>query len=490
MLGHLDGNRVALVTFAGTAFTRSPLTVDLPTVATLVERSQGDSPLMQAGTDLRVAIDAAVLLLAVADRANAQVIILVSDGEDLGAEVAGAVERAGTQGIAIYTVFSGTETPTALPASSGGTDVTRGDPRALAAIADGTGGTLRDVRTMAGLAVDFRRMRQTQFDTAETRVPHDRFAWFIGAALALLFTQMTIPASGESRISRRFRLRAISRGPAGGVQVAALATVLLLTACSATTGTRAFRHVEEGNRLFDVGQLTASLAEYRASAEIEPENLAVQYNLANALYALGRYEDTMDVIDVALEASPELTLSTRLQFNGGNTAVRRNDLERARAAFQQVLRQDSQDMDAKANLELVLRHLAPAPEPPTDAGTQGQGAQGPPGQPGPDGQPGAQPNGQSGDARDGEQKPGGPGDAGADGDPQAPPGTGTTQPGSADGSSLSAQDAANQALEAALAQLGPEVSPEEAVRILGLAQRANDLSGLSTGNGRGGVPAR
>ena len=40
---------------------------------------------------------------------------------------------------------------------------------ALAAIARGTGGTTRDVRGMAGLAVDFRRLRQTQFEVADTR---------------------------------------------------------------------------------------------------------------------------------------------------------------------------------------------------------------------------------------------------------------------------------------------------------------------------------
>ena len=128
MLGHLDGNRVALVTFAGSAFTRSPLTVDLPAIANLVERAQGDSPLVQAGTDLRLAIDTALALLGVQDRANTQAIVLVSDGEDLGADVQASITRANDAGIAIYTVFAGTESATALPAESGGTDATRGDP--------------------------------------------------------------------------------------------------------------------------------------------------------------------------------------------------------------------------------------------------------------------------------------------------------------------------------------------------------------------------
>ncbi|MGE3858082.1 MAG: VWA domain-containing protein, partial [Dehalococcoidia bacterium] len=233
MLGHLDGNRVALVTFAGSAFTRSPLTVDLPALANLVDRAQGDAPLVRAGTDLRVAIDAAVLLLSVTDKAGAQVIVLVSDGEDLGAEVQPSIERAREQGIAIYTVFAGTENATALPESSGGTDLTRGDPRTLEAIARGTGGESRDVRGMAGLAVDFRRLRQTQFEVADTRVPHDRFSWFIGGALALLLAQALLPTSKETPLVPRPRLprRRAGRAVRGAGVAAVTALALLLTGC-------------------------------------------------------------------------------------------------------------------------------------------------------------------------------------------------------------------------------------------------------------------
>ena len=484
MLTHLDGNRVALVTFAGSAFTRSPLTVDLPAIANLVERAQGDSPLVQAGTDLRLAIDTALGLLAVNDRANTQAIVLVSDGEDLGADVQASIERANAQGIAIYTVFAGTENATALPPESGGTDATRGDPRTLATIARGTGGETREVRGMAGLAVDFRRMRLTQFETAETRVPHDRFAWLIGGALVLLLAQAVIPTVGRVRgLPRLRRARPVAVG------IAALAMMLLITSCIG--GSAAYRHVEAGNRLYSSGQFERALAEYQSAAALDATDLGIQYNIANALYRLGRFEEASTTIEAALAATPEATLSTKLHYSGGNTAVQRNDLERALAAFRQALRQDATDEDAKANLEFVLRRTAPPPPPEQQPG-QGQGQPTPggtqPGHPGQDGQqPGQQGQspGQSGQQPGQRRQPG----TGADGNPLQPPGT-STRPGSQPGGSAAELKAANDALDAALAQLGPEVTPEEATNILALAQRANDLSGLAPRGPRGDVPAR
>lgn len=495
MLGHLDGNRVALVTFAGTAFTRSPLTVDLPALANLVDRAQGDSPLVQAGTDLSVAIDAAVLLLAVADRAGAQAILLVSDGEDLGPGVQSAIDRAREQDMAIYTVFAGTTNPTALPASSGGSDITRADPRTLEAIARGTGGTLRDVRGMAGLAVDFRRLRQTQFEVADTRVPRDRFPWFLGGALALLMAQALLPGSGETPLLPRPRLPLRGRTRRAAAVTALSVLTLALGGCAAVGGAPAYRQVEAGNRHFTAERFTQAELAYREALALLPDDLGVQYNLANALIRLGRLPEALATIDGALTKNPEAMLTTRLLYSAGNAALQAGDLPRALAAYQQVLRLDPGDQDAKANLELVLRRLpppaAPAPPPgaqdsqPGDQGQQGQqgeqgqqgqdGQQRPPGQPGDQGQPGAAGQASPQPAQSGGSAPGAP--------------TGRADPNDPEGRAA-ALAAANQELEAALAALGPEVSPEEAAQILALAQRANDLAGLTPRDPRGGIPPR
>ncbi|RLT43186.1 MAG: VWA domain-containing protein [Chloroflexi bacterium] len=472
MLNHLGGNRVALVTFAGTAFIRSPLTVDLPAVANLVNRAQGDAPLVRAGTDLRVAIESAVDLLSVNDPATAQVIVLVSDGEDLGTDVQVAIERANAHHIAIYTVFAGTETPTRLPGSTDSTDVTRGDPRALGAIARGTGGATRDVRGMAGLAVDFARMRQTLFQVTDNRVPRDRFEWFIGAALVLLLVQAAVPTSRETPLIPGLASPRSTRRRSGAMTALAVMT-LALTGCIG--GSAAYRHVTTGNRLYEAGRFGDAIEAYQQASLIKPNDLAIQYNTANALNRLGRLVEAQTVVDDALAKNPDASLSTRLLYTNGNTSAQHADLERARAAFRQVLRQNPDDQDAKANLELVLRLIAPPPPPP------GQ-------QPSQDQQPGQQQAGpQSSSGTPGSQ-PGGGSQPGT-GSGQPTPGAGRPGASATPGRTVTAQESANAALQAELSQLGAEVSPEEAARILELAQRANDLGGLAN-RPRGGVTPR
>src|SRR5690606_33791192 len=72
MLSHMTGNRVGLVVFAGNAFARAPLTVDLPVVTSLVTRAQAEAPLVQPGTNLRAALAEAFRLLDVEDAAETQ----------------------------------------------------------------------------------------------------------------------------------------------------------------------------------------------------------------------------------------------------------------------------------------------------------------------------------------------------------------------------------------------------------------------------------
>lgn len=457
LLSHLTGNRVGLVTFAGGAFTRSPLSLDLGAVSSLVTRAQGDAPLVVGGTDLRTAIDHALSLLDVADPAHAQAIVLVSDGEDLGSDIAGAVQRARERDVPIYTVLAGTTTPTALPASSGGTELTRGDPATLERIASESGGGSRDLASIAGLAVEFRQLRQTRFDAATERVPVDRFPWFVAAALALLATHALIPASRETRA-----LPLPRRGLAG----LGGAALLLLAGCG---GTALYRHVQAGNHEYGAQRYEPALAAYGAAAALAPDDPAITYNRANTLYQLGRMDEAAATAALALAATKDDALRLRLHYTTGNTAARAGDLERARAAYEAVLRLDPGDRDAKANLELVLRVLDPPAPPPPEEGEERP-------TPTPGQQPGATPTPAPGQG-DATQPPGQATPAAADGPPDDP-----------GGATLSAEEA-RAALQRALAQLGPEITVEQAREILALARQANELERLPA-RGGGGVPPR
>ena len=480
MLVHMTGNRVGLVVFAGDAFARAPLTVDLPVLTSMVTRAQPEAPLVAPGTNYRDALAEAFRLLDVDDAASTQAVLLVSDGEDLSDDYQTAVDFASRRDIRVYTVFAGTSNPTPLPETSGGTDVTVARPDVLQEIADQTGATFRTGDRIPGLAVEFRRLQQTQFGEATQHEPIERFAWFAGAAAILL---LVVAMLGDGAAPRLPQVRR-------GVITAALSTLaaVFLVGC----GTAAWQHVRAGTEAYEAERFEEALAEYRQAAESLPEDSAINYNIANTLHRLGRLEEAVAAAEQArtfAEAGDDAVTSGLALYTLGNTHFRQGDLEAARDAYIGTLRIDPADNDAKANLELVLALLAPPPpaDEPQDpgAGGDGEGDEG-------DGGDGAG-AGEPSESEEGDPGAGEPGSSGdpADGDTETPsPGSGPGSPeGGVSGSAPTTLEEAQAALERALGELGPEVTLEEALRILELSRRANELNPLPRSPGSS-VPPR
>ncbi|MQC17690.1 MAG: VWA domain-containing protein [Chloroflexi bacterium] len=480
MLVHMTGNRVGLVVFAGDAFARAPLTVDLPVLTSMVTRAQPEAPLVAPGTNYRDALAEAFRLLDVDDAASTQAVLLVSDGEDLSDDYQTAVDFASRRDIRVYTVFAGTSNPTPLPETSGGTDVTVARPDVLQEIADQTGATFRTGDRIPGLAVEFRRLQQTQFGEATQHEPIERFAWFAGAAAILL---LVVAMLGDGAAPRLPQVRR-------GVITAALSTLaaVFLVGC----GNAAWQHVRAGTEAYEAERFEEALAEYRQAAESLPEDSAINYNIANTLHRLGRLEEAVAAAEQArtfAEAGDDAVTSGLALYTLGNTHFRQGDLEAARDAYIGTLRIDPADNDAKANLELVLALLAPPPpaDEPQDpgAGEDGEGDEG-------DGGDGAG-AGEPSESEEGDPGAGEPGSSGdpADGDTETPsPGSGPGSPeGGVSGSAPTTLEEAQAALERALGELGPEVTLEEALRILELSRRANELNPLPRSPGSS-VPPR
>lgn len=490
MLTHMTGNRVGLVVFAGDAFARAPLTVDLPVVSSLITRAQAEAPLVDPGTNFRDALAEAFRLLDVEDAASTQAILLVSDGEDLSSGYEEAVAFAERRDIRVYTVFAGTSNPTPLPEGTGGTDISIARPDVLQEIASQTGASFRTSDRIPGFAVEFRRLQQTQFEDATETAPIERFAWFAGGAAALL---LFVAMLGEGATTHLPRLR-------GGAVAALLGVLagLLLAGC----GTTAWQHVRAGNEAYGAERFEEALDEYRQAASAQPEDPAINYNIANALHRLSRLDEaaaSAEQARVFAEAADDGDIAQRALYTLGNTHFRESDLEAARDAYQGALRINPDDVDAKANLELVLRLLAPPPDPDEPPPSPGPGegesdaGEGDPGEgePSGDGDPSGEGEGAGEDGEPGDGEPGSSEEPAGGSDAEEPmPGA---EPGAPDesqpASGITTLEEARAALEQALGELGPEVTVEEALRILELSRRANELDPLLSSPG-GGVPPR
>jgi Ca-activated chloride channel family protein len=117
VLAELEGDRIGLIAFAGTAFVQCPLTLDYGAFVESLEAVEvGIMP--KGGTALAPAIDAALEAFAGRQGSN-QALLLITDGEDHEGKVKEAAQRAAERGVKVFTVGIGTSEGELIPAESG-----------------------------------------------------------------------------------------------------------------------------------------------------------------------------------------------------------------------------------------------------------------------------------------------------------------------------------------------------------------------------------
>lgn len=105
LLRVIDGDRIGLVVFAGSAFTYCPLTVDYGAFRLFLD-DLDTSLIPMGGTDLEMAINKSRLSFDTQEKKH-KTIILITDGEDHSGRAIEAAKEAKKEGIVIYTVGIG-----------------------------------------------------------------------------------------------------------------------------------------------------------------------------------------------------------------------------------------------------------------------------------------------------------------------------------------------------------------------------------------------
>ncbi len=117
-ISRLPGNRVGLMPFAGTPWFMCPLTTDYEIFYQNVN-SLDTAIIPQGGTNIAGVIDLADEVLQ-HNKNNYKILIILTDGENLGGGIAEATARAKENGLAIYTIGVGTEEGELIPLEGGG----------------------------------------------------------------------------------------------------------------------------------------------------------------------------------------------------------------------------------------------------------------------------------------------------------------------------------------------------------------------------------
>lgn len=489
-LRRLGGDRVGLVIFAGDARLRFPLTTDFAAATQLIQSIETGPQLVRGGSSASSGLDIALGAFDTASDAG-RLIVLITDGDDLGTDPAEAAARVRASGAELIVAGAGTPSGGGVPVfdsrtksvidkpdAAGNPIVSKLNEPFLRALAVASGGRYigSDLRTLPG-AIEGRlaTLKQARFEKESTRIPVERSALFVAGALGFV-----VLGSIVERLPRRAR----RRRALGAIAAAALS----LGACA----TQAYEANERAIDAFKAG-------DYRAAADIfleaqaeRPSDSRVTLNLSAALHADGRYDDAALAARRVL-ASASAKERNRAFASIGHHRFALEDLQGALDAFRQALIEDPGDDSSRHDYEVVLRLLRPPPDPsaqpsptPTPPADAGSGTQTPGGaipSPG-NGAGSATPGAGQGSATPGDGAGGtpAPGATPAGGVPGAGPGgPGSQGSGQGQGSAgpASPEDAERQLgrLDAEIASLvrdaGDEPTTAQAIRILDLlAERA------------------
>ncbi|MBI3820092.1 MAG: VWA domain-containing protein [Planctomycetes bacterium] len=203
---HVRGDRLGCVAFAGEAKLTIPLTQDMDTFRGLVDPLD-PAAVRKGGTDLGKAVDAAVEALdsniKVKDPALGahEVILLLTDGEDLEGQGLAAAKRASARGITVHCIGFGDTRGSKITLQEDGSEsflknergdevVSAMDADSLRKLAAATGGEFIRADAMPLPLIELYEKRivpkaKKTFESEEKREKKHRFQWPLMAALAL-----------------------------------------------------------------------------------------------------------------------------------------------------------------------------------------------------------------------------------------------------------------------------------------------------------------
>lgn len=208
----LDGDRVGVLTFAGSAFVQCPLTLDYG-AATMLLSAVETGTIPRPGTALGEAIRAGVRSLSTQpDRSK--VLIVMTDGEDHDSEPLDAANEAAEAGVVIYTIGLGSTSGEPIPLEPGaGTGykrdrqgqiiMSRLDESTLIDVAAVTGGryfrATDNERELVAIEEAISRMQQGELESKMMAYYEERFQLPLALSLGFVLLGSLLPERTRRR---------------------------------------------------------------------------------------------------------------------------------------------------------------------------------------------------------------------------------------------------------------------------------------------------
>lgn len=368
------GDRLGLVIFGGAGFLALPPTSDLGTFQLFLDAASPEDigdPSSDVAAGLRVAERA---LRREGTATGSRAVLLLSDGERTEGPIAPALEVLTKAQLPVFAVGVGTADGGLIPNDSGAAEgpwhldnigrqiISRLNEGGLDSIATITGGAYArydDPAALERLSKSLATLEARVLASEPATEPTERYQWPLAVAVLCLLLDLALgmgrplPAAPPPPPPTAPRTR--RAGALATIAAVAVTLGLPLLQCSP-----AQRQLARGQQLYDEGKYLEAYEAYQSVLR-QQGGPDVRFNAGNSLYRLKQYNEAAKTFRDALgSASPKLRAEA--YYNMGNAFVRADEdanalsgyLERALDAYEESLRLNPDDKDAKWNLEIAL----------------------------------------------------------------------------------------------------------------------------------------
>ena len=305
----LQGDRIGLVAFAGSAFLQAPLTLDYNAVTNALDELD-TTVIPKGGTNIAAAVTAAREAFGKAE-GQTRALIILTDGEELAADGIAAAKQAAGEGIRIFTVGIGSPEGSLIPIrlddgrqdfvrDSAGKPVTsKLDDSRLKEIASATGGFFTLIGPDAAREIfqkGIESMELSETGVFSSRQPIERYQWPLAAAAACLAMSL-LPGDRRRRSS------------------VMVALFLSFVPCT---------QAQSGLDEYKNGDFEKAGTAFQEQLKNQPASKALQFNSGAAAYKTGDFEKAIAHFTDALLAEDQ-KLREDASYNLANSLVRKGE---------------------------------------------------------------------------------------------------------------------------------------------------------------------
>jgi len=355
-----NGDRIALVPFAGTAFVQCPLTDDYE-AAKMLLGSLNTSSLPVWGTDIGKAINVAGTVFD--KNTKTKVVILISDGEDLSEDAVKEAKNLAQKGVIVYTMGVGTPEGASVKLTS--EDALEGhgqeevisklDDKTLAKIASVTSGEFFMITPtqdeIQAILKHISSLEKSRLSSRKMSMYKEQYHLFAIAALLLLLVETLLGMRMNTYNGKKKNNHA---------SIAGLLLLFLVLPClnlkALTLPWNKAMTNSKGNDAYKQQDYQKAEQEFGKNSLRYPKDNALQYNHGNSLYRLKKDKEAADAWQKALNSKDSKLLSKAL-YNLGNQQFQAQKYQDAMQSYQKSVLADAKNESAKANYDLAKKML-------------------------------------------------------------------------------------------------------------------------------------